>query len=482
MQFLKQYLKWIVAGILVVVLAFVGYKFFAKDKAAEIYDTTGEKKITTTIYVSELNEKMKNISKDFIAQNGEYEVQKRILDSMIERELLFKDLKKNKFSEEPVMKQWESQKKEVLVFYFAQEYIANEKKIKIPETDMKAYYEKEKERFKVEEQVQVSHILVKVGQIRNEADAKTLITKIMAELKSDGSNFAELARKYSEDASSQQGGDIGYFGRGRMVPEFETAAFALKKGEISKEPLKTQFGYHILYATDRIEAGYKAYEDVKKDLRSPVYAEILKKEYDIVVYPEKIDIKNKDVVIGEVKKINKAYTLNTLKELLLKTYPDTQMIDTYFSSPEYVASVLNQILLVDVLELKIKEFNFENDKAFKTFEAEEYKNYIVGYYQNELMKKITVTDEEARQAYMGNAAFLDSLVKKFGPAIKTSQSFREQKEKEFLPYVKQQLAAGKQQEFYSNYIAGLKQEYSVVIFLKEPPKKDIKKEVKKNGK
>jgi peptidyl-prolyl cis-trans isomerase C len=88
-------------------------------------------------------------------------------------------------------------------------------------------------------QVRASHILVK-----KESEAK----KILEDLKK-GSNFAELAKNHSECPSRKRGGDLGWFGRGKMVPEFEKAAFSLKKGDIS-DPVKTQFGYHIIRVTD----------------------------------------------------------------------------------------------------------------------------------------------------------------------------------------------------------------------------------------
>lgn len=88
-------------------------------------------------------------------------------------------------------------------------------------------------------QVKASHILVKK---RSQAE------KILEELKK-GASFAKLAQKYSECPSKKQGGDLGWFGRGKMVPGFEKAAFSLKKGELS-DIVKTQFGYHIIKMND----------------------------------------------------------------------------------------------------------------------------------------------------------------------------------------------------------------------------------------
>jgi parvulin-like peptidyl-prolyl isomerase len=91
----------------------------------------------------------------------------------------------------------------------------------------------------VMKQVKASHILVKT-----ESEAR----KILEQLK-DGASFAKLAEEKSECPSRKKGGDLGWFSRGKMVREFEKAAFSLKKGETS-DPVKTQFGYHIIKVTD----------------------------------------------------------------------------------------------------------------------------------------------------------------------------------------------------------------------------------------
>lgn len=99
------------------------------------------------------------------------------------------------------------------------------------------------------EEIRASHILVRTEGV-SEAVAKEKIEKALSELKA-GKDFAEVAKAYSEDAgSASNGGDLGFFGRGRMVKEFEQAAFAAKVGEIVG-PIKTQYGYHIIKVTER---------------------------------------------------------------------------------------------------------------------------------------------------------------------------------------------------------------------------------------
>ncbi len=88
-------------------------------------------------------------------------------------------------------------------------------------------------------EVRASHILVKT-----ESEAKNLVNQIKT-----GADFGEIAKAHSDCPSARKGGDLGYFGKGMMVKEFENAAFNMKRGQVS-EPVKTQFGYHIIKVTD----------------------------------------------------------------------------------------------------------------------------------------------------------------------------------------------------------------------------------------
>lgn len=126
--------------------------------------------------------------------------------------------------------------------------------------EVRKYYDDSKMLFTHGEEVQASHILVKT-----EAEAKKHRLELMK-----GADFAELAKKYSTDSGSgQQGGDLGYFGKGRMVPEFEKAAFALKANEIS-QPVKTQFGYHIIKLTGRKPPMTQPFAEVKAQIEAQI--------------------------------------------------------------------------------------------------------------------------------------------------------------------------------------------------------------------
>ena len=137
----------------------------------------------------------------------------------------------------------------------------------VTDDEIAAYFEAHADEMKQKEEVKARHILVLSKEDDPEdaqAKAKAKIEDIHKKAMS-GQDFAGLAKKYSEGPSKATGGDLGWFGRGDMVPEFEETAFATAKGNIS-EPVRTQFGWHVIYVEDRKEAKDKALEEVKDEI------------------------------------------------------------------------------------------------------------------------------------------------------------------------------------------------------------------------
>lgn len=130
----------------------------------------------------------------------------------------------------------------------------------VTDADVKARYDKEVAALPKQEEVHARHILVKT-----EDEAKDVIKQLDA-----GKDFAELAKEKSTDPNKDDGGDLGYFTRGRMVKEFEDAAFALEKGSYSKTPVKTDFGYHVIKVEDKRDAPPPPFEQVKDQVRQLV--------------------------------------------------------------------------------------------------------------------------------------------------------------------------------------------------------------------
>ncbi|MDH4394976.1 MAG: SurA N-terminal domain-containing protein [Limnobacter sp.] len=150
------------------------------------------------------------------------------------------------------------------VEYLALSPAAIKSQITVSDDDVSSYYEQNKARFSEPEQRRVRHILLMPEDAKSEPDLKAHAEKVLAEVQKAPKQFAELAAKYSKDTvSAQQGGDVGFFGKGMMVPEFEQAAYGLKKGELSGL-VKTQFGYHILEVTDIKGGTTKSLAEVKE--------------------------------------------------------------------------------------------------------------------------------------------------------------------------------------------------------------------------
>lgn len=209
---------------------------------------------------------------------------KKIMDKMGGRDQLMQVLKQNDVSVGEFKTDVKNQVK-------MQKLANSAGKIKISDADCKNFYNKNLDKFKHNEQVRASHILIAANpnQIMEEittkskkklsddelkaqvekvmADKKAEAEKLAKELQADSSKFPAYAKKYSEDTeSAKQGGDLGFFAKDRMVPEFAKAAFEAKPNTVSNV-VKTQFGYHIIFVTDRRAAGVMPYEKVKSDIK-----------------------------------------------------------------------------------------------------------------------------------------------------------------------------------------------------------------------
>lgn len=134
-------------------------------------------------------------------------------------------------------------------------------------------YVAETESFQKPERVRAAHILIKTEE-RSDEEARALAEDILAQLK-DGADFKLLAAKYSEDASAATNlGSLGTFGRGKMVPEFEKAAFELREpGELAG-PVKSQFGYHVIKLEEYLPASQASFEEVKDEIVANLKQEI----------------------------------------------------------------------------------------------------------------------------------------------------------------------------------------------------------------
>lgn len=198
---------------------------------------------------------------------------------MTERLLYSEALKQGVDKSAGVQKDLEDVKRKLVVKHFLDARTAE-----VTDADLKREYDALVLKMRDEKEVRARHILV-----ANEADAKEVIKKIEG-----GKSFEEVAREYSKDpGSAKQGGDLGYFTKDKMVPEFATAAFALNKGEISK-PVKSQFGWHVIKVEDNRKVTIPTFNAVKEQLRQGVmekklndYIRGLVKTADVKVFDAK---------------------------------------------------------------------------------------------------------------------------------------------------------------------------------------------------
>jgi peptidyl-prolyl cis-trans isomerase C len=189
------------------------------------------------------------------------EGKKELLETMIIRELILQQAQKDGIDKGPaVAAKLEDLKKRVVVEAYLKKKV--EEQANITDADLQKFYEQNKEKFKTGEQVHASHILVKT-----EKEAQDILAQIKK-----GGNFEELAKKHSIDGAAAKGGDLGWFGKGSMIPEFEKVVFGLKEGELSGV-VKTQFGYHIIKLTGKRSAGTRPFDEVKEQIKAAMLPE-----------------------------------------------------------------------------------------------------------------------------------------------------------------------------------------------------------------
>ncbi|MES1042534.1 foldase protein PrsA [Peribacillus simplex] len=193
------------------------------------------------------------------------EIQKEI-DVMVES---YGDEKSLKEQLEASGSSMEALKKDIVVYLQTKKLV--EPRITVTDDEISTYFEDNKETFDQAEQVEASHILVE-----DEKTAKKVAKEI-----AEGGDFAKLAAEYSTDTqTADNGGSLGYFGKGDMVEEFENVAFDLDINKVS-DPVKSEYGYHIIKVTGKKEAKKANLEDSKDVIKETLLSERLQEEYPV---------------------------------------------------------------------------------------------------------------------------------------------------------------------------------------------------------
>lgn len=250
----------------------------AGEAAGEVVATYKGRKLTTGEVSKEL-ERLPPPSRTYLAMP---ERKRQFVENMIMNNLLYEEGQKAGFDRDAQIEQQVADlRKRLVVQRVMRQY---QTPPTISDEQVKEYYDKNPDLYSTT-QIRASHILVK-----DEETAK----QILVELKANPEKFEALATEKSTDTTTaKKGGDLGTFGQGRMVPEFERAVFALKPGEMS-DLVKTQYGFHIIKVTERKEGERKPFDQVKEQIRSTLrnkglqeqvqgHFDTLKKEADLKI-------------------------------------------------------------------------------------------------------------------------------------------------------------------------------------------------------
>ncbi|MEF9475540.1 MAG: peptidylprolyl isomerase [Candidatus Mariimomonas ferrooxydans] len=226
---------------------------------------------------------------------------KEFLEELIKEELMYQEAKKQGVNKE---KEFQDKIKEFEKMTLISTLLKNEieGKAKVDAKEVRDFYDEKQNEFMTGPEVKASHILV-----NTETEAEDVLKRIQK-----GEDFSKLAVELTIDkGTAKNGGDLGFFGSGRMVPEFEKAAFGLKPGEVSS-PVKTKFGYHIIKITDKKEGKPRDFEEVKTSIEKRLSAEKQRTVFDS--YIEKLKEKANKIEINE----------ETLKTLTVGETPEAK--------------------------------------------------------------------------------------------------------------------------------------------------------------
>lgn len=239
----------------------IEYSHIGGNMNKEILAKVNDREITNedlNIFLSQLDPN----TRMYFTQNN---MMDQVVDELIYQEMIYMEaIEKEMDKDEDFVKVLEKTKETLLKSYALGKLLEN---VEITDEDLKNYYDNHKDNFKNNASVEASHILVE-----DESVAKEIKEKL-----NNGADFKELAKEYSNCPSKENGGNLGVFTKGQMVKEFEDAAFNMGVGEIS-DPVKTQFGYHIIKVTNKNDESVRTFEEAKPDIERLVRRE---KEKDL---------------------------------------------------------------------------------------------------------------------------------------------------------------------------------------------------------
>ena len=199
-----------------------------------------------------------------------------ILEQLIEQALFLTDARKTMLEYDPAFKQQLARVKDNLLVQFAISKAIE--RVNVTEDEIKKFFDENPDQFAAQDTVAASHILV---------DSEEKANSILASIQAGEITFEDAAKQHSSCPSSQNGGNLGEFGHGQMVPEFDAACFSMEVGEL-RGPVKTQFGYHIIRLDDRKTGAPMKLSDVHDAIHEHLANEKRRKAYQSKVNQLKI--------------------------------------------------------------------------------------------------------------------------------------------------------------------------------------------------
>jgi peptidyl-prolyl cis-trans isomerase C len=383
-------------------------------KEGKIVAQVGDRKITA----DDLEQEYKQASRLIIQGRSELDRRKDALDKLIRDQIVilgaYKEGLNNEVENDTNV---QKQKKQVLLTELYKTEILN--KSKVSDAEIKDQYDKSKE------EVHAWHILV-----ATEAQAESIYQQLK-----NGADFAELAKEKSIDPSAQKnGGDLGFFGWGKMIPEFQEVAFKLKPGEISR-PVKTTYGWHIIKLVERRAAQQPPYDQAKDMIRTQLereksqkrvkeYFDELKKKVDFKLNEKALELlmsKKTEAPpdTSGLRRMGDQLDINNFtdeeKNMNLFTYKGGQttvgaFVEEFNGMPpfyrpslddrEKIGQIAFQSIVTDILQKEAQDQGLENTKDFKDSWRKFVEQEMAKRMRSEvILKGVGITDEEIQSYY-----------------------------------------------------------------------------------
>jgi peptidyl-prolyl cis-trans isomerase D len=290
--------------------------------------------------------------------------------------------------------------------------------------ELQTYYDQHREDYRMPEQVSVSHILIKTplpgpdGKVdpKGVEEARKKAEDVLKQVKAGG-NFAELAKKYSEDpGSGKNGGSLGFIGRGRTVPEFEKAAFSLPKGSIS-DLVQSSYGFHIIRVDDKQAAHVKTLDEVKDQIE-----ESIKQQKAAQAVTNQVN-----ALLGQARTqgLEKAAAAKGLQLVNTDFFSRTDNLPGIGNSPQFMSAVFGQAEKAPPDQVQLPQgyavFEVDAIKPAATPTFDEIRSRVESEFKNERVAALLSqkTQELADRAKAEHD--LKKAAKEAGAVIKTSE-------------------------------------------------------------